>query len=274
MAATLPICGSGRDRPRHRDRSHLPARPQVRGGAGPHRAGRARQARGHDGLVRHRCHPCARRHRRAGLRRHRPGVATRDRAGGCAHRGGRQVDGPQFPAGEQLAADLEAAGFRVLLDDRFGPSPGVKFKDAELIGIPTIAVVGRGVADGVIEVKDRRPASDRRRPRRHRRPPPRPRLTRLRSLPAAAIEDCSSLGGGESSIDDAIRSAEADQALVDDVRSPTVVVNTASPSPVRHILTVSASPGRTGEEKRPSMWWNRVTSLPHSACSSARPVKP
>ena len=34
-------------------------------------------------------------------------------------------------------------------------SPGVKFKDAELIGIPTIVVVGRGLADGFIEVKDR-----------------------------------------------------------------------------------------------------------------------
>ena len=44
---------------------------------------------------------------------------------------------------------------RVLLDDRDAVSPGVKFKDAELIGIPTIVVVGRGLADGVIEVKDR-----------------------------------------------------------------------------------------------------------------------
>ena len=70
-----------------------------------------------------------------------------------------KADGPQIPAGEQLAADLEAAGLRVLLDDRYGPSPGVKFKDAELLGIPTIAIVGRGVADeenSTIEVKDRR----------------------------------------------------------------------------------------------------------------------
>ena len=70
-----------------------------------------------------------------------------------------KADGPQIPAGEQLAADLEAAGLRVLLDDRYGPSPGVKFKDAELIGIPTIAIVGRGVGDDenpTIEVKDRR----------------------------------------------------------------------------------------------------------------------
>ena len=57
--------------------------------------------------------------------------------------------------GEKLAADLEVAGLRVLLDDRKS-SPGVKFADAELIGVPTIVVVGRGLANGVIEVKDRR----------------------------------------------------------------------------------------------------------------------
>ncbi|WP_214369972.1 proline--tRNA ligase [Pseudonocardia sp. H11422] len=57
--------------------------------------------------------------------------------------------------GEQLAAELEAAGLSVLLDDRKA-SPGVKFADAELIGVPTIVVVGRGLASGLIEVKDRR----------------------------------------------------------------------------------------------------------------------
>jgi prolyl-tRNA synthetase len=62
----------------------------------------------------------------------------------------------QWPAAEALAADLEVAGLQVLLDDRDGVSPGVKFKDAELLGIPTIVVVGRGLADGSIEVKDRR----------------------------------------------------------------------------------------------------------------------
>ncbi len=56
---------------------------------------------------------------------------------------------------EQLAADLDAAGVRVLLDDRKS-SPGVKFADAELIGVPTIVVVGRGLANGLVEVKDRR----------------------------------------------------------------------------------------------------------------------
>jgi prolyl-tRNA synthetase len=57
--------------------------------------------------------------------------------------------------GERLAAELDAAGVRVLLDDRTA-TPGVKFTDAELIGVPTILVVGRGLASGVVELKDRR----------------------------------------------------------------------------------------------------------------------
>ncbi len=68
---------------------------------------------------------------------------------------GKATD-PQLPAAMQLAEDCEAAGLRVLLDDRIGVSPGVKFNDAELLGMPTIVVVGRGLVDGVVEVKDRR----------------------------------------------------------------------------------------------------------------------
>ena len=64
-------------------------------------------------------------------------------------------DGPQRPAAETLAAEFEAAGIDVLFDDREGVSPGVRFKDAELIGVPTIVVVGRGITDGLVEVKDR-----------------------------------------------------------------------------------------------------------------------
>ena len=56
---------------------------------------------------------------------------------------------------EKLAADLDAAGVQVLLDDRKA-TPGVKFADAELVGVPTILVVGRGLAKGVVEVKDRK----------------------------------------------------------------------------------------------------------------------
>ena len=53
-----------------------------------------------------------------------------------------------------ISSELDAAGVQVLLDDR-DASPGVKFADAELIGVPTIVVVGRGLASGVVEVRDR-----------------------------------------------------------------------------------------------------------------------
>ncbi|MDX2650411.1 proline--tRNA ligase [Streptomyces sp. PA03-1a] len=56
----------------------------------------------------------------------------------------------------EVAEKLHAAGVRVIVDDRAGVSPGVKFTDAELLGVPTILVVGRGAGDGVVEVKDRR----------------------------------------------------------------------------------------------------------------------
>ncbi len=61
-----------------------------------------------------------------------------------------------FEAGEILTRELESHGATVLFDDRWGVSPGVKFKDSELIGAPTIVVIGRGLADGRIEIKDRR----------------------------------------------------------------------------------------------------------------------
>ncbi|MFB4421594.1 proline--tRNA ligase [Streptomyces sp. QL37] len=60
----------------------------------------------------------------------------------------------------ELALDvsekLNAAGLRVLVDDRPGVSPGVKFTDSELIGVPKILVAGRRSAEGVLELKDRR----------------------------------------------------------------------------------------------------------------------
>ena len=55
---------------------------------------------------------------------------------------------------EALAADLDRLGVDVLLDDRKA-SPGIKFKDAELLGVPWIVVVGRGWADGVLELRNR-----------------------------------------------------------------------------------------------------------------------
>jgi len=54
-----------------------------------------------------------------------------------------------------VSDDLEEAGFDVLYDDRPKVSPGVKFGDAELLGMPTIVIVGRGAPDGVVELWDR-----------------------------------------------------------------------------------------------------------------------
>ncbi|MFD8547816.1 proline--tRNA ligase [Streptomyces sp. NPDC059649] len=56
----------------------------------------------------------------------------------------------------QIGDRLGDAGLRVLVDDRAGVSPGVKFTDAELLGVPTIVVAGRRAGEGVVEVKDRR----------------------------------------------------------------------------------------------------------------------
>ncbi|WP_345752450.1 proline--tRNA ligase [Microbacterium rhizophilus] len=58
--------------------------------------------------------------------------------------------------GEEVVVQLEAAGLDVLFDDRPKVSPGVKFGDAELIGVPQLLVVGRGAADGEVELWDRR----------------------------------------------------------------------------------------------------------------------
>ena len=62
--------------------------------------------------------------------------------------------GAQRAAAEALAEDLEAQGLRVLMDDR-GASAGVAFADAELIGVPAVVVVGRTVAEGSVEVRNR-----------------------------------------------------------------------------------------------------------------------
>jgi prolyl-tRNA synthetase len=57
-------------------------------------------------------------------------------------------------AGEKLAAELEAAGIDVLLDDR-DERAGVKFKDAELIGVPYRINIGKKLAEGQLELVDR-----------------------------------------------------------------------------------------------------------------------
>jgi prolyl-tRNA synthetase len=61
-----------------------------------------------------------------------------------------------FAAADRIATELAGDGVTVLYDDRPKVSPGVKFKDAELIGVPTIVVVGRNLAEGTVEVRDRR----------------------------------------------------------------------------------------------------------------------
>lgn len=60
-----------------------------------------------------------------------------------------------FDTAASLTDALEAAGLEVIYDDRPKVSPGVKFGDAELLGVPTILAVGRGLADGVVEIKNR-----------------------------------------------------------------------------------------------------------------------
>ncbi|MFM8254862.1 MAG: proline--tRNA ligase [Actinomycetota bacterium] len=64
-------------------------------------------------------------------------------------------DDEPFAKALEIGSELERAGLRTLVDDRRDPSAGVKFKDAELIGIPVIVVVGKGLANGVIEVRNR-----------------------------------------------------------------------------------------------------------------------
>ncbi len=124
---------------------------------GPPGARRERQAgHRHHGLLRHR--PLAGRRRDrgehprrasacAGRARSRPPTSTWSRPA-------RTARSSRPPPGSPTSSS--AAGVDVLYDDRAGKvSPGVKFKDAELIGVPTIVTVGRGLADGTIEVRDR-----------------------------------------------------------------------------------------------------------------------
>ena len=68
--------------------------------------------------------------------------------------------GEQGAFAERLAAGLEREGLTVLLDDR-GGSPGVAFKDAELLGVPTVVVVGKALSDGLVELRDRRAGTSR-----------------------------------------------------------------------------------------------------------------
>ena len=64
-------------------------------------------------------------------------------------------DDAPFDEAEKFAHSLEEAGISVLLDDRRDASPGVKFKDAELIGNPIIVIFGKALADGKVELRIR-----------------------------------------------------------------------------------------------------------------------
>jgi prolyl-tRNA synthetase len=61
-----------------------------------------------------------------------------------------------YAAAEKLVAELDAHGMDVLFDDRPKVSPGVKFGDAELLGVPLIVIVGKGVSAGTVELWNRR----------------------------------------------------------------------------------------------------------------------
>ena len=61
-----------------------------------------------------------------------------------------------YEAAEKLATEIEATGKKVILDDRQKVSPGVKFSDAELIGVPNIVICGRGLENGEVDLWDRR----------------------------------------------------------------------------------------------------------------------
>ncbi len=141
-------------RPRHRGRARVPARSQVHRRLRRRRAGRERQARpSHHGLVRHRRLPTGRGDRRAASRRQGTALAVRGQPVRRAPRDRQQ--GRCRPRGRRgLAAELDKARVDVLFDDRKA-SPGVKFKDSELIGVPLVVVVGRGFAEGNVELRDR-----------------------------------------------------------------------------------------------------------------------
>ncbi|AGF72736.1 proline--tRNA ligase [Corynebacterium halotolerans] len=64
-------------------------------------------------------------------------------------------DAAAMEAGDKLVNELDAVGIEVLFDDRPKVSPGVKFKDAELLGVPFAAILGRSFADGIIELRIR-----------------------------------------------------------------------------------------------------------------------
>ena len=145
--------GAAHHAARHRDRAHLPARPPVRRRV---RAGRARPGQqadpDHHGLLRHRRLPAGRGDRRAAPRRARA-WSGRPRSPRPTCTSSRPARASRSPRRCKLGEELGRAGLDVLVDDRPGVSVGVRLTDAELIGIPTIVVVGRRLAEGIVELR-------------------------------------------------------------------------------------------------------------------------
>ncbi len=184
---------AGRDRPRHRDRPHLPARAQVRRGARARRAGRARPTRS-----RRRWAPTASASRAASPRSPRPShddlglVWPREIAPADVHIViAGKLDGPQFPAGERSPPTSRPPACECCSTTATAPPPASSSRTPNCIGIPTIVVVGRGVADESSS-HDRGQGPPHRRPRRHpprrHRPPPRRHLRRLTPGPPEPSE--------------------------------------------------------------------------------------
>ena len=65
------------------------------------------------------------------------------------------ADAKQKQTADDLLAACKAAGLDAVLDDR-DERPGVKFKDADLVGIPYRITIGKKLAQGMVEVVDRR----------------------------------------------------------------------------------------------------------------------
>ena len=86
----------------------------------------------------------------SGIRRH-AGMENE-----CRERSREQENESEpFSVEYEIDQTQERGGLRVMIDDRRGVSPGVKFNDSELIGVPLVVVVGKKLAEGAIEVKDR-----------------------------------------------------------------------------------------------------------------------
>ena len=135
-------------RPRRGDRPHLPARPQVRRGARPQGARRERQARhGHHGLLRRRRLPGRRRHRGVQPRRARAWSGrARSRRPTCTSSPPARTPRSSRPP-RRWPPSWSPPGSPCSTTTGRRSRPGVKFKDAELLGMPTIVTVGRGLAE-------------------------------------------------------------------------------------------------------------------------------